>query len=69
MALAARAPKALAAQPSPLLAQCLLYSHVVAYFTGRTQDTRAKLWTVGSLILIFITERTLLAALGVCRLC
>ena len=58
-------------QPSLLLAQVLLYGYVVsrflhfiAYFMGRTHDTRAKLWTVGSLILIFITGRTLLAALG-----
>ena len=59
-------------QPSLLLAQWLLYGyvasrflHFIAYFTGRTHDTRATLWTVGSLILIFITGRTLLAALGV----
>ena len=35
-----------------------------AYFTARTHDTRAALWTVGSLILIFITCRTLASALG-----
>jgi glutathione S-transferase len=57
--------------PSLLLARWLLYGYVVsrflhfaAYFTARTHDTRATLWTVGSLILIFITARTLLAALG-----
>jgi len=53
------------------LARWLLYGYVVsrllhfaAYFTAQTHDTRATLWTVGSLILIFITCRTLLAALG-----
>lgn len=58
-------------EPSLLVAQVLLYGYVVsrlahfaAYFTARTHDTRATLWTIGSLILIFITVRTLLAALG-----
>jgi len=57
--------------PSLLLTQVLLYGYVVsrllhfaAYFTARTHDMRAALWTVGSVILIFITCRTLLAALG-----
>ncbi len=57
--------------PSLLLAQVLLYGYVVsrllhfaAYMTARTHDTRATLWTVGSLILVFITVRTLIAALG-----
>lgn len=57
--------------PSLLLAQVLLYGYVVsrllhfaAYITARTHDLRATLWTVGSLILIFITCWTLLAALG-----
>jgi uncharacterized MAPEG superfamily protein len=57
--------------PSLLLARVLLYGYVVsrllhfaAYFTAQTHDTRATLWTVGSLILIFMTCRTLLAALG-----
>jgi len=57
--------------PSLPLARWLLYGYVVsrllhfaAYFTARTHDTRATLWTVGSLILIFMTCRTLLAALG-----
>jgi glutathione S-transferase len=59
-------------QPSLLLAQWLLYGYVVsrllhfgAYFTGQIHDIRAAFWTVGSLILIFMTVRTLLAALGV----
>ena len=52
-----------------LLAQWLLYGyvvsrllHFVAYFTGQIHDIRAACWTVGSLILIFMTVRTLLAA-------
>jgi glutathione S-transferase len=58
--------------PSLLLARVLLYGyvvtrllHFVGYLTGRTHDTRAKLWTPGSLILIFMTVRTLIAALGI----
>lgn len=57
-------------EPSLLLARLLLYGyvvsrllHFVAYFTAQTHDTRANLWTVGSLILIFMTCRTLIAAL------
>jgi len=56
--------------PPLLLAQILLYGYVVtrllhfaAYLTARTHDTRAMLWTLGSLILIFITARTLFYAL------
>lgn len=58
-------------EPDLLLAQMLLYGYVAsrflhffAYLTARTHDMRATLWTVGSLILIFMTVRTLLAALG-----
>jgi glutathione S-transferase len=58
-------------QPSLLLARVLLYGYVVsrllhfaAYVSARTHDTRAALWTAGSLILIFMTCRTLFAALG-----
>jgi glutathione S-transferase len=57
-------------QPSLMLAQWLLFGYVVsrllhfaAYFTARTHDTRATLWTVGSLILIVMTVWTLFAAL------
>lgn len=57
--------------PSLLLARVLLYGYVVsrllhfaAYLTARTHDTRATWWTVGSLILIYMTGRTLLAAIG-----
>jgi glutathione S-transferase len=58
-------------EPSLLLARALLYGYVVsrllhfaAYAFARTHDTRAALWTIGSIILIFMTCRTLLAALG-----
>ena len=58
-------------EPSLMLARWLLYGYVVsrllhfaAYFTARTHDTRATLWTVGSVILIFMTCRTLLATFG-----
>lgn len=57
--------------PSLMMAQLLLYGYVVsrllhfaAYLSAQTHDVRATLWTVGSLILIFMTVRTLLAALG-----
>ena len=56
-------------EPPLLLAQWLLYGYVVsrllhfaAYFTARTYDTRATLWTVGSLILIFMSCWTLFVA-------
>jgi glutathione S-transferase len=58
-------------QPSLALAQWLLYGYVVsrllhfaAYLTAQIHEVRATLWTVGSLILVFMTVRTLLAALG-----
>jgi len=58
-------------QPSLLLAQWLLYGyvasrllHFAAYFTAQIHEVRATFWTIGSLILIFMTTRTLLAALG-----
>lgn len=57
--------------PPLMLAQVLLYGYVVsrllhfaAYMGARTHDTRATLWTIGSLILVFMTVRTLAAALG-----
>lgn len=57
--------------PALALAQWLLYGYVVsrflhfaAYLSARTHDTRATLWTIGSLILIFMTGWTLLTALG-----
>jgi glutathione S-transferase len=58
-------------QPSLWLAQWLLYGYVVsrllhfaAYLTGQIHEIRATLWTVGSLILIFMTVRTLIAAIA-----
>jgi glutathione S-transferase len=57
--------------PSLLVAQVLLYGyvatrllHFAAYVTARTHDTRAMLWTPGSLVMIFMAGRTLFAALG-----
>ena len=53
------------------LTRWLLYGYVVtriahflAYLTAQTHDVRAMLWTPGSLILIFITLWTLVAAIG-----
>ena len=37
--------------------------HFAAYLSARTMK-RATLWTVGSVILIYMTVRTLFAALG-----
>jgi len=57
-------------EPSLLLARVVLYGYVVmrllhftAYFTAQTHDTRAKLWTPGSLIILFMAGWTLFAAL------
>ncbi|MEJ1933098.1 MAPEG family protein [Nostoc sp. NIES-2111] len=55
----------------PLLAtRILLYGfalsrllHFAAYLSARTHDTRAALWTAGSVILIAITIWTMIAAL------
>ncbi len=55
---------------SRVYSRVLLYGYVVsrllhfaAYVTARTHDTRVAAWAAGSLILIFITCSTLLAAL------
>jgi glutathione S-transferase len=57
--------------PSPELAQWLLYGYVVsrllhfaAYFTGQIHEVRATFWTVGSLIIVFMTVWTLVVAAG-----
>jgi len=57
--------------PPLLLAQCLLYGYVVsrllhfaAYFTGQIHEVRATFWSIGSFILIFMTVRVLLTAVG-----
>jgi glutathione S-transferase len=56
--------------PSLLLTRWLMYGYVIsrllhfaAYFTAQTHDVRATLWTIGSLILIFMAGWTLFAAL------
>ena len=58
------------AEPPLLLAQVLLYGYVVtrlahfaAYYTAQTHDVRASLWTIGSLILVFMTLWTLVVAI------
>jgi len=58
-------------EPSLLLARILLYgyvlsrlAHFAAYLTARDHETRATFWTVGSLILIFMTIRTLIVAIA-----
>ena len=59
-------------EPSLTAARLLLYGYVVsrlahfaAYFTAQTHDMRATLWTIGSLILIYLTVWPLLVALGI----
>ena len=58
------------AGPPLWLAQVLLYGfvatrllHFAAYMSAQTHDVRAMLWTPGSLILIFITLWSLVAAI------
>ena len=57
--------------PPLLFARVLLYGYVVsrllhfaAYFTAQSHEMRATFWTVGSLILVFITCWTLFAAVA-----
>jgi glutathione S-transferase len=57
--------------PPLLLAEWLFYGyvvsrllHFVAYFTGQVHEVRATFWTIGSVILIYMTVSTLLAALA-----
>ena len=38
--------------------------HFAAYLSARTHDTRATLWTIGSLMLVYMTVRTLVATLA-----
>jgi glutathione S-transferase len=40
------------------------FLHFGAYFTAQTHDMRATFWTIGSVILIYITCRTLLVAVS-----
>ena len=58
--------------PELWLARLLLWGyaasrllHFLAYLTARNHETRATLWTIGSLILVYMTVRVLLAGLGV----
>lgn len=58
--------------PSLTLARVLFYSyvatrllHFAAYFTARTHDLRATLWTPGSLIILYMAGAALVAALRV----
>ena len=57
--------------PPLLVAQWLLYGYVVsrllhfaAYLTAQTHDMRATLWTIGSLILIYMTGAALYAGVA-----
>jgi glutathione S-transferase len=57
--------------PSLTAARWLFYgyvatrlAHFAAYMTAQTHEVRAALWTPGSLILIYMTVRVLLGALG-----
>jgi len=57
--------------PSLAVAQWLFYGYVVsrllhfgAYLSAQVHDVRATLWTVGSLILIYMTVHTLIYAIG-----
>lgn len=61
----------LSTSPSLMEAQIVLYGYVVfkllhflAYFTRQIHEVRATFWTVGSLIIIYMAVRTLIAALG-----
>ncbi len=56
--------------PSLLLARVLFYGYAVtrflhffAYITARTHDTRAMMWTPGSLIILYLAGSTLWTAL------
>ncbi len=57
--------------PPLALAQGLFYGyavsrllHFAAYFTGQIHDVRATLWTIGSLIIVYMAVMALLRALG-----
>lgn len=58
-------------RPPLMLAEWLLYGyavsrllHFAAYVTGQIHEVRATLWTIGSLIVVYMTVATLLSALG-----
>lgn len=61
----------LTTQPELWLAQLLFYGYVVsrllhflAYLTAQLHDIRATFWTIGSLIIIYMTGAALVKALG-----
>ena len=56
--------------PGIVVAVCLFsgyvatrFAHFAAYLTEQTHDLRAALWTLGSLILIYMTVASLIAAI------
>lgn len=58
-------------EPSLAEARWVLYGYVVsrllhfaAYLGARTHDTRATLWTIGSLLLVYMAGRVLVVALS-----
>jgi len=58
-------------EPDLVLAQWLFYGYVVsrllhflAYLSAQIHEVRATLWTIGSVILIYMTGATLVKALG-----
>lgn len=58
-------------EPSLLVARMLYLGyvatrllHFAAYFTARTHDTRAALWTPGAVIILYMAGRTLAMAVG-----
>ena len=58
--------------PPLILAQWLFYGyvgsrllHFAAYYTGQVHDIRASIWTIGSLIIVFMAIASLLHALGI----
>jgi glutathione S-transferase len=59
-------------EPSLIAARVVLFGYVIsrlahfaAYLSAQTHDMRASLWTIGSLLLIYMTLRTLAVASGV----
>lgn len=57
--------------PPLALAQVLFYGyavsrllHFAAYFTARTHDVRASLWTIGSLVIVFMTLAVLVRGIA-----
>lgn len=57
--------------PPLALAQVLFYGyavsrllHFAAYFTAQTHDVRASLWTIGSLVIVFMTLAVLVRGMA-----